>query len=355
MYQKELSLLIRLAYFAALTLIAWLIIRYLLLWLLPFLIAWGIAYAAEPVIQLLRRKLHLQRSFVAAVLTCLFLAALLTIASLLLTTMFRQAMELLTELPQQLSALPLWADRLQQRLDRFCAACPDQLRIWLQNFFDESAQHLATWFQQLSMEGLRLFTSAVGNLPQIILFVATTVLALFFTTGTLPGMMAFFRRQLAPTTLCRVRAIKKNLLTTLGKWLKAECILLAITFLQLLLGLLLLRQPYALLLAALITLVDMLPVFGIGTVLLPWAALCLLTEQIPQAIYLLLLYGIISLIRSILEPRIMAAQANLPPLAALAAMYVGFCLLGVAGMLLAPILLLFIKQLHDAGHLRLWK
>ena len=70
---------------------------------------------------------------------------------------------------------------------------------------------------------------------------------------------------------------------------------------------------------------------------------------------LLALYGVISLVRSVLEPKIMAAQVDLSPLAALAAMYVGFCAFGVAGMVLCPMALLCVKQLHDSGWLRLWK
>ena len=98
-----------------------------------------------------------------------------------------------------------------------------------------------------------------------------------------------------------------------------------------------------------------LPVFGTGTVLVPWGALCLLTGNVPKGLGLLALYGVISLVRSVLEPKIMAAQVDLPPLAALAAMYVGFCAFGVAGMVLCPMALLFVKQLHDSGWLRLWK
>ena len=124
---------------------------------------------------------------------------------------------------------------------------------------------------------------------------------------------------------------------------------------ELLVGLLLIRQPYALLLAAVIAFIDALPVFGTGTVLLPWAAVCLLLQQTPKAIALGALYAVITLVRSFLEPKIMAAQVNLPPLAALLAMYVGFCSFGVAGMILFPIALLFLKQLRDAGYLNLWK
>ena len=96
--------------------------------------------------------------------------------------------------------------------------------------------------------------------------------------------MAFLRRQLPPQKLRQAGGVKDNLLSTLSKWFKAQCILLAVTFSELLVGLLLIRQPYALLLAAVIAFIDALPVFGTGTVLLPWAAVCLLLQQTPKAI-----------------------------------------------------------------------
>ena len=112
---------------------------------------------------------------------------------------------------------------------------------------------------------------------------------------------------------------------------------------------------WVLLLAALIALIDALPVFGTGTVLLPWAAACLLLGQAPRAVALAALYAVISAVHSFLEPKVMAAQAGLPPLAALAAMYAGFRAFGVAGMILLPVALLFVKQLHDQGYVGLWK
>ena len=95
--------------------------------------------------------------------------------------------------------------------------------------------------------------------------------------------------------------------------------------------------------------------FGTGTVLLPWAVLCCLVGSFPKGIALTALYLVIWLVRSIMEPKLMASSAGLPPLPALLAMYVGFCAMGVAGMILGPILLLLVKQLHDGGYLHLWK
>ena len=137
--------------------------------------------------------------------------------------------------------------------------------------------------------------------------------------------------------------------------LKAQSLLWLITFCFLLGGFWLLRLPYALLMAAVTTLVDALPVLGTGTVLLPWALFHLLLGTPLHGAALLALYAVITLVRSLLEPKLVASQVGLPPLAALIAMYMGYCLFGLGGMILLPILLLFVKQLQDGGFVRVWR
>ena len=107
----------------------------------------------------------------------------------------------------------------------------------------------------------------------------------------------------------------------LGGWLKAQGLLMLITFGELAAGFLLLRVELSLLLAGLVALVDALPVFGTGTVLLPWAVLALLGGDVRMSVGLLVLYSVISLVRSLLEPRLVGARVGLPPLAALVCMY----------------------------------
>lgn len=355
LYQREKAFLIRTAYLAAALALSWLVLRYILVWLLPFLLALGFAALIEPVIVLGQRKMHLQRGFLAAVLTLTLLALVVTLGAVLVGQLLRQASDLMERLPELLSALPALADRIAARLYSFCAVCPDGIRQWATRLLDSAGQTLSDGLAAASSAALRLLTSAVAALPQAMLFCATTALALFFTSAAYPRLMAFFRRQLTPRALSTVRGVKASLLTTMAKWLRSQCILVAITFFQLLAGLLLIRQPYALLLAALIAFIDALPVFGTGTVLLPWAALCCLAGSFPKGIALAALYLVIWLVRSIMEPKLMAKSAGLPPLPALAAMYVGFCAMGVAGMILGPILLLLVKQLHDGGYLHLWK
>ena len=118
-----------------------------------------------------------------------------------------------------------------------------------------------------------------------------------------------------------------------------------ITFSELLVGFLLIRQRYSLLLAFLITLLDALPVFGTGTALVPWAVFTLLFGFPPKAIVLLALYLCTLITRNTLEPKLLSAQAGLPPIASLMAMYLGARAFGVAGMVLFPLLLLLAAQM----------
>ncbi|MDE6881415.1 MAG: AI-2E family transporter, partial [Oscillospiraceae bacterium] len=112
---------------------------------------------------------------------------------------------------------------------------------------------------------------------------------------------------------------------------------------------------YALLAAGFTALVDALPVLGTGTVLFPWALGCLLMGDPGQALALMVLYAVGLAVHTLLEPRLLAGQVDLPPITALLAMYLGFHLMGVGGMLLLPVLLLLLKQFQDAGVVRLWR
>mgnify|MGYP000044769791 CR=1 FL=1 len=350
MQEKQRAFLVRTAYWTVWAVLLWLGVRYLLRWLLPFLLALALAAAVEPVIAWCRRRMGLKRGFTAAVVTIAVTGAILALAAVIVWQLIRQAAELLGQLPGLLAGLPGMTENLRQRLEDFCAACPQGLRSWL----EEVPALLGTLAAGVAQRASGACITAAAALAGVFLFCGTTALAVFFTAGSYPRVMAFFRRQLEHR-LDRARGVKANLLSTLGKWCRAQAILLGVTFCELLAGFLLMGQRYALLLAAVTALVDALPVFGTGTVLLPWAAVCLLAGQAPRAVALAALYAVISAVRSLLEPKVMAAQAGLPPLAALAAMYAGFRALGVAGMILLPMALLFVKQLHDEGYVGLWK
>ena len=257
MQEKQRAFLVRTAYWAVWAVLLWLGVRYLLRWLLPFILALGLAALVEPVIAWCRRRMGLKRGFTAAVVTIAVTAAILALAAVIVWQLIRQAAELLTHLPTLLAGLPGMTTALRQRLDDFCAACPQGLRGWLEEIPALLGTQAAVLAERASGACITAAGALAAALPGVFLFCGTTALAVFFTTGSYPRIMAFFRRQLG-TRLDRARGVKANLLSTLGKWFRAQAILLGVTFCELLAGFLLMGQRYALLLADVTALVDAL-------------------------------------------------------------------------------------------------
>lgn len=328
--------------------------RRLLRWGAPLLTGAALAALAEPRIRALRRRLRWKRGYLAALYTLGLLAGAAALAATVARQLWRQAREALRWLPALPEVLAAAAERLAERLaaagawpegaERFAA----QASALLEGRLGELTERLSAW-------ALQAAASAASRLPGAALFCLTAALATFFAVNARPAAERFLRRQLTERQRRLVRGAAETLRASLGKWLRAQGILLAMTFAQLLTGFALLRQPYALLLAFLIALIDALPVLGVGTVLLPWAAALLLAGQAARALALAGLWALAALVRSVMEPRVMASLSSLPPLAALAAVYVGYRAMGVAGMVLLPVGALFLKELHQAGYLRLWK
>lgn len=323
--------------------------------LLPFLLAMGGAVLLEPAVLWCTRRLGFQRKFAAAAMTALLLGFVFLVMTLLVGRMAEEGKKAMEQLPDLLSALPDAMKAMERRYEGFYRTCPAQLRLWLDNTVQIVSEKGVSAVGELSAGLLGKIPSLMGKVPQLLLFLFTTLLAAFFTAVSYPEIVGFLKRQIPERWRQRGSGAAECLRSTFWKWLKAEGILCLATFCLLLLGFWYLRLEYAFLLAAIIAVLDALPVLGAGLFLVPWALGHLLLGSVPRGVSLLALYAVILLVRSILEPKLMAEQVGLPPLSALFAMYVGYSLFGVGGMVLCPVLLLFLKQLQDGGYVRVWR
>ena len=159
-----------------------------------------------------------------------------------------------------------------------------------------------------------------------------------------PGIRRWLLKRFPRERLKPLLAALKRVRGTVGKWLLAQLQLSCVTFGILALGFLLLRIPYALFWALVTALVDALPVLGTGSILLPWSLISLIQGNTAQAVGLLGIYIAAAVTRSVLEPKLVGKHLGLDPLATLAALYVGFRLWGIGGMILSPLLAVTILQ-----------
>jgi sporulation integral membrane protein YtvI len=329
--------------------------RYLLTPLLPFLLALALCAVLEPGVARLSRRLKVKRSFAAAALVT---ALLLVVGGALAVLALGLILELQSwseGLPTFLESFPSMWNGAIDHLEAWYSACPVFLRSALDGLASQLTEEGETLAGQAAAWAMGVISQLLAALPSAGLFLVTTVLAVYFTAIGYPAILAFLKRQLPQRWQVRCRQAARCFRSTMLKWLRSELLLIFVTFLILLGGFTWMGSRYALLAAAGTALVDALPVLGTGTVLLPWAAGCLLLGNGGRALALTALYAVATLTHSLLEPRLLAGQVGLPPITALLAMYVGFHFMGVGGMLLLPILLLLVKQLGDCGVVRLWK
>ena len=329
----------------------WLFSAILLPLTLPFMIGLLVAAAAEGPTVFLKKQTGIPYGL-AAFLCVLFIFALLFFGAFLLCrTVLSELSGFLRMLPQLAGSLTEPMQRIELWLCRFASRLPDGIGTGLRS-------GIKNLFQSGDLLGAKLydalFSFASGLLektPGILLFTVTAVVSSFMTAAELPSIRSWMKAHLPEQWREKGNALRSRLRQTLGKWLKAQMKLLGITFLILTAGLLLLRTDYPLLFALLITLVDALPVLGTGTVLIPWGLLCFLQGNVARGVGFLVLYGVAALMRQVLEPRLVGRQMGLDPLLTLLAIYVGFRIFGVWGMILLPIAAILLKQFFDKNAL----
>ena len=250
--------------------------RWLLLALLPFLVALGLSAITEPLVQKVRRKLRVRRSFAAAVVTTLLLLTIGGAAALLLIRLVLELQTWSNRLPEAVEQFPQMWNALLDRVDSWYTSCP----VFLRSALDGMAQQLMTEGPSLAgtvstwvMEGASALLAA---LPSAGLFLVTTVLAIYFTSLSYPAILSFLKRQLPEPWQKRCRSAAQCCRSTILKWLRAELLLILITFLLLLAGFTWMGLDFALLAAAFTALVEIDIRIGVGAVLIPWAVLSLL-------------------------------------------------------------------------------
>ncbi|NLA87439.1 MAG: sporulation integral membrane protein YtvI [Clostridiales bacterium] len=333
----------------------WLLLRYALPWLLPFIVAIIIARLIEPVVLHLTERYQFRRGFASAACTILIFAALIALTVFIIGRAVIELTAFVNNLPALLKNLSNTASIIGDRINVYIKSAPPEIQDYMTHVFDGFAARSAELPAALSGKVVGILAGFAKMTPKLILFFFTCALSVFFMSCGYKEVTGFILRQIPKRRHKTLNDFRNDLFCTFGKWLKAELMLAGITFAEMTIAFLFMRIDFAVLLALLVAFVDLLPVLGSGAVLIPWAIVTIIGGNIRNGIALIVIYLVNTTVRNLLEPKMIGRQIGLPPIVTLIAMYVGFCSVGVMGMVLFPIGLIMVKQLNDRGYLRLWK
>lgn len=325
--------------------LAWLAVKLLLPIFSPFLFGAVLALMAEPIVSALTGRLHLPRSVgsgigvtTAFIFLCALLLTLCAFALRELKRLYAFLPDITLTARNALGVLRGWLMTLSGKV-------PEGIRPLLHSRIDSLFSDGTTLLDQSVRTLLEAAGNLVSRLPDNALTAATAILSAFMISAKLPDLRQLLKKRISMKRLENLRRIANRIKGALSGWLLAQLKLTGITFAILVLGFRLLRISGPVLTALLISAVDAFPILGTGAVLLPWSLLRLLQGDSAHAVGLLGLYVTVSLLRSMLEPKLVGRQLGLDPLVTLITLYAGFQLWGISGMLLAPVLAVTAMQI----------
>lgn len=323
----------------------WLTLTFALPLTLPFLLGTVLALAAEPMVNFLHSRCRLPRPAAAGIgVTAAF--CFITLALLLICALIVRELGILAGyLPSLEDTAQRSMSVLSQWLLGLIARLPTGIRDILTRNVSEFFSGSSAMLEQSLCYILNLAGGILKNVPDSALVLGTGIISSYMISAKLPHIQARLNARLSRVRVRPMAETLRRLKTALFGWLKAQLKLCGITWVILTLGLVILRIPYAVLWASLIALLDAFPVLGTGTALLPWSLVCFTTGQTVQGVGLLSVYAVITLSRSILEPKLVGKQLGLDPLATLFSLYAGYKLWGLSGMILSPLLAVAAVQL----------
>jgi sporulation integral membrane protein YtvI len=341
--QKRKAFIINLLYWAAILAILYGVLHYVIGWLLPLLIGFLVARLLNPLIRGIVRKTRIPRKPLAFIFVLLFLAIVGTPLTFLLINLFHIIQEQVTNFGDYYANTILPALR----------ATEDWLAHNLAMFFPEwevggDGAHIIGWLTTRIGEFVATVNVAglAAQTPVFLIRVLFTFLFTLFSTVYYRDALAFILLQMSKQRRVflseTIVSLKHSIVSYFGAYLK----IMAVTFVELLVGLSIIQGRFAILPAFAIALVDFIPALGCGTVLIPYAVISFIIGDTATGVGLLILYLIIFVIRQFIEPKIVGDQLGLNPLLTLVCMYLGFLAIGVLGLIVMPIVVTVLADLQ---------
>ena len=315
-------------------LFAVLFLKYVLAAVLPFVLAWLAAIASDRPAERLSRGTRVPKRILRIIISAIVTAVAVIMTVLISRLVFGQLWSLLTGLAEGGELSSIVNSLSEQILGIF-----GRLRLpdGVKEGFSEAASGMIG--KVLAWLG-SLITDIATAVPGLLLFFVITVIAVVYFAWDLDGITAAVCSIMPPRAGEIVSSVKHGALSVAGKYIRSYSLLLVITFAQMLVGFTVMGVRYAFLFAVIVALLDLLPVIGVGTALVPASVFCFLSGREELGIGLLLLFAISSVIRQLIEPKILGKHLGVHPLATLASMYIGYSFFGFAGILLLPIFII---------------
>lgn len=350
--EQRKKFLINTAYCALLLALLYILFRYILIWLLPFLFGLAAAALLNPLAKRISQKIRLPKKAASVLLILFFYAVITLLISFAGIRLFTFLQEGTTRIPALYSsgiepAINSFLSNIEEKLSGLDTSTAETVR----NIANSLSSSASSFISRVPSALLKSTSTAVAAIPRLFLGIVMSVISSVFFAADYDRITAFMLKIFPGKGQKIVSQIKIYAVDIGMKYVKGYLTLMVITFVELSFGLAVIGAQNSFIIALVIAFLDLLPVLGTGGIVIPWIIIQLLSGHFNFALKLSVLYLIITIVRNIIEPKIIGSQLGLHPLIILISMYVGAKAFGIVGMFAFPVAAVVIKQLYDSGNL----
>ena len=315
--------------------------------LMPFVIGWGLAAIAAPLVNWLEKKFNIVKKLGSALIVIL-------VIGLIVVGIYFAVSRIILEVGDLIKNIPELYAQLESGLRQIGSAMSgifEKLPVVIQDGWNTVVANLDQYMGDLVSRISEPTVMAAGNfaksLPSYLISVIVAILSAYFFTIQREDVLKWMKQIAPPSVEKRMTLVMDNLRYAVGGYFKAQFKIMGVVFLILLVGFAVLGVRYFVLVAFLISFLDFLPFFGTGTAMIPWGIYKFLMGDYKMAILLIAIYAVTQLVRQLLQPKLVADSVGMNPLVTLLLLYIGYRIGSVLGMILAvPVGMVLINMLQ---------
>ena len=346
---KYFKALVNLGVAVVILLLAVLLLPRLIIWFMPFVVAGIISMIASPLVRFFEEKIKLKRKWASAFVIIVVIALVVLVLYLVGAKLIEEGLGLLEALPGMWDSMKEDLAGVGESLNGILEKLPQDTQQTIAALSKQVGDFMAGLFERIGTPTITAAGNFAKQLPSVLIGIIMCLLASYFFVADRYQIGSWIRKHTPASIMARYDMIRRSILKSVGGYFKAQLKIEVWMYLLLVIGLSLLRVDYVLLIALGIAFLDLLPFFGTGTVMVPWAIIKIFSRDYRLAIGLLIIWGGGQLARQIIQPKIVGDSIGVAPIPTLLLLFIGYKLGGVIGMIIAVPLGMLLSNMYQEG------
>ena len=318
----------------------------LVVFFMPIVLGYVISLVANPIVRFLEERIKIMRKHGSAIVIVCVIAIVSLVVYGAIYMLINQVNNIISELPVFMIKVEQKLDEIITRMDEMIASMPSGIKGYMISI----KEGLTSDNSLLNMDGsFKMAKTTIISVTNMFLYMIFTIMSAYYFTAERDSILCRIRLCMPGYMMSNIRMVMHNFKKILGDYLKVQVKIMIILIIVLYLGLSIFGIKYSLLYAIVIGVLDLLPLLGIGAILIPWALGAFILNEVLLGIELLILYLICVTIREVAEPKMFGKSIGLSSYTTFFLLYIGLKLGGVIGVIFAIPIGMIVINLYKAG------